>query len=57
MTTAVSRTDQEELLASCPSLSLGDVASCNLTMLQGGTQVWQEQEQGQEQEHRYKHKY
>ena len=33
------REEQRLLLESSPDLELGDVASCNLTMLQGGTQV------------------
>jgi aminoacylase len=33
------REEQRLLLASDPSLSLGDVASCNLTMLSGGSQA------------------
>ena len=33
------REEQRLLLDSSPNLELGDVASCNLTMLQGGNQV------------------
>ena len=35
----IARAEQESLLGSSPSLSLGDVATCNLTMMAGGSQV------------------